>query len=492
MRCFATGAARAAFLAVGLAFWTGSAAAEGVSTDRTANEVAAVAALRMYLGTQNQFHRADFYGKGMLVYANPRDGAGFPDLYRAPNGTTLKLVDFAFARAASPLCPRAGYYFVDITSDAKGKEYDFSIDCGLCAVPAEYGVTGKNTFVIDVTGGVYQKDGGGRSVRRYPDVEKEGWARVGQDLIAAGRRRQRLAGSGDSRDWNESAAAGLLRLYLAAQLQFHRTDWHGKGMLVYANPRDGAGFPDLYRLPNGTTLRLIDLAFACAASPLSPRAGYYFVDITRDAKGREYDFSINCGLCAVPAEYGVTGKHTFIIDVTGVVYQKDNGGRRVTVYPDVAKGWVPVGSELRRSRQRRPPVLFRSRLKTKSATNLKQFGYGCHLWAADHDEEFPPSFEALYERQYLKDRKVLECPARPGEPGYVYVKGLKAADPPWVVLAYEKDGCFRDGRNALFIGGNVQWMSEAKFQEALTKTGVYMRDTGRGVPSGQREEQELF
>ena len=141
------------------------------------------------------------------------------------------------------------------------------------------------------------------------------------------------------RDSNETAAVAAVRTYLGAQATFHRTDFYGKGMLVYANPKDGAGFPDLRRLPDGTALKMIDPTFARATSPETARAGYYFVDIEYD------DYSIDCGLCAVPAEYGVTGENTFIIDVTGVTYQKDNGGQPVTVYPDVAKaGWIPVGS----------------------------------------------------------------------------------------------------------------------------------------------------
>ncbi len=103
--------------------------------------------------------------------------------------------------------------------------------------------------------------------------------------------------------------------------------------------KDGKGLADLYKLPNGKHLKLIDMLFARATSADSPRAGYYFVDIKYD------DYTIDCTLCAVPARYGATGRNTFIIDVTGVAYQKDNGGKPVTVYPDVAKaGWIPVGS----------------------------------------------------------------------------------------------------------------------------------------------------
>jgi len=132
------------------------------------------------------FQREDRYGKGELLYANPEDGVGFPDLYRIggpleePDGTELKLIDLALARATSPETNKAGYWFVEITSDAlSGNRYDYTVDCGLCAVPAVYGKSGIYTYVIDLTGTVYKKDNGGKPVTAYPDVKKDGWRPVG-------------------------------------------------------------------------------------------------------------------------------------------------------------------------------------------------------------------------------------------------------------------------------------------------------------------------
>jgi len=149
-------------------------------------DIQAPSVLRSYLGAQGTFQRVDRYGKGELVYANPIDGTGFPDLYRIggpldePDGTELKLVDLAFARATSPATARYGYWYVDIVGDAvTGKRYDYKQECGLCAVPAIYGKTGINTYVVDLTGTVYWKDTHGTPVRIYPDIEKEGWVPVG-------------------------------------------------------------------------------------------------------------------------------------------------------------------------------------------------------------------------------------------------------------------------------------------------------------------------
>ena len=66
-------------------------------------------------------------------------------------------------------------------SDAAGRAYDPVIDCGLCAVPAKYGETGRNTFVIDVTGTVLEKDMGGEPVTAHPGVEAEGWRVAGME-----------------------------------------------------------------------------------------------------------------------------------------------------------------------------------------------------------------------------------------------------------------------------------------------------------------------
>jgi hypothetical protein len=139
-------------------------------TGTSANEAAAIRALRTYLGAQNQYHRSDFYGKGALSYANPKDGKGFPDLYRVRGkGEVMNLIDASFARATGPESAKRGYYFVDLQYG------DYTVDCGLCAVPARYGETGFYTFVIDVTGTVYAKDNGGKPLTTYPDMRRASW-----------------------------------------------------------------------------------------------------------------------------------------------------------------------------------------------------------------------------------------------------------------------------------------------------------------------------
>ena len=148
----------------------------------------------------------------------------------------------------------------------------------------------------------------------------------------------------------EAGAIACLRLYLSAQARFARNARYGEQVgRVYANPINGAGLPDLYRVggpdSGGQLLEFIKRDFAEAVAAHRPKCGYFYLDIVGDRNGL-CDFSKDCGLCAVPAEWDVTGRNTYIINAAGTVYRKDTGGRPVTVWPDVEKeGWIPVGAE---------------------------------------------------------------------------------------------------------------------------------------------------
>jgi len=147
-------------------------------------------------------------------------------------------------------------------------------------------------------------------------------------LVRPGLRNNRMAR-------NESSAMAFLRAYLAAQQTFSEEDRYGIGKLVFANPKDGTGFQDLYRIggPDGSgkELRLIDLEFARATSPETPKDGYWFVHIgSDDGAASNRDDTGDCSLCAVPAVYGETGTLTFVVDLTGTVYKLKTGGKPLT------------------------------------------------------------------------------------------------------------------------------------------------------------------
>lgn len=148
----------------------------------------------------------------------------------------------------------------------------------------------------------------------------------------------------------ETAAIGALRTYLGAQTQFRRKAWYGEEVgPVYANPWDGNGFSDLYRVggpdSGGKLLKMVDRSFAEAVPGGTPRVGYLFCDIVGRAGVGPYDYTKEFGLCAYPSEFSVTGYNIFIMDVTGIVYQKLMNCEPVTKWPDLeADGWIPVGS----------------------------------------------------------------------------------------------------------------------------------------------------
>ena len=145
-----------------------------------------------------------------------------------------------------------------------------------------------------------------------------------------------------------TGGSAWLRIYMGAQNQFHRSHRYDSGDRRFANPTDGAGFPDLYYLAapgdGNSQLALVPKGFADATGPASAHQGFYFVDIT-SGPGGEYDFRENCGLCAVPSPYR-SGRLTFIVELTGIVWQKDNGGRPVTQFPSSpdAEGWTIPGN----------------------------------------------------------------------------------------------------------------------------------------------------
>lgn len=141
---------------------------------------------------------------------------------------------------------------------------------------------------------------------------------------------------------NESAAGAARKTYAEAQDIYRRTDWDGDGMLEYAQALRGD--LSLYERKAGAgDLTLIDTAFARAEGDpgvAQPKAGYVFKVLKGQgpqAPGgkRSYvvagqgpqanSMTMGYALAACPASYDGTGRNMFLINNTGVVYQKDCG-----------------------------------------------------------------------------------------------------------------------------------------------------------------------
>jgi hypothetical protein len=135
-----------------------------------ANEMAAVASCRFFCEAQEIYHRTDYHGDGTLQYAQSLKGDF--SLYEKKAGLgDLGLIDRSFAEAeGSPSQnpkPKAGYCFKVLTAqgpDAVGGKRNYIVNkrmllgYALVAYPIAYDSTGRNTFLINGTGTIFQKD----------------------------------------------------------------------------------------------------------------------------------------------------------------------------------------------------------------------------------------------------------------------------------------------------------------------------------------------
>jgi len=160
---------------------------------------------------------------------------------------------------------------------------------------------------------------------------------------------------------NERNASASLKTCTTAQADFRANDRDGD-MTSNFWVKDVAG---LYGIESGDggPIRLIEPSIAYAdASPgrqqyksLSdhdepvPKAGYFFAMLESEDDGtgaKPYDEGggrgrARFGIIAYPAEYGVSGVKSFIVNSDNTLWWKDLGGETVTVFPadPAADGW---------------------------------------------------------------------------------------------------------------------------------------------------------
>jgi hypothetical protein len=166
---------------------------------------------------------------------------------------------------------------------------------------------------------------------------------------------------------SELAAIDVCRGYVEAQMEYASRDRDAHGMLTYAqhilsspDKKDGLYY-------EGEPENLVPKSFADAAAVLLqaqgkkpvPYHGYFFHILKAqgpDAPGGAMDYVVKgamiggFALVAWPADYGVSGVQTLIVNHRGVVYEKDLGpqtaalARQMTRFnPD--KTWKPVVGE---------------------------------------------------------------------------------------------------------------------------------------------------
>jgi hypothetical protein len=163
---------------------------------------------------------------------------------------------------------------------------------------------------------------------------------------------------------NELNAMEVCRGYAEAQLEYAQGARDGDRLLKYAQKISSTPGKQDGLYAEGIRDSMVSRAFAEAAAAdvanggkrSEPYHGYYFRVLKSqgpDAGGGAFDYVVNdkmiggFALVAWPAEYGVSGIRTLIINHEGVVYEKDLGAgtalqaRQMTRFnPD--RSWRPV------------------------------------------------------------------------------------------------------------------------------------------------------
>lgn len=165
---------------------------------------------------------------------------------------------------------------------------------------------------------------------------------------------------------NELTAIEVCRAYVEAQMEYASRDRTAGGMLQYAEKiLSSPGKKDgLYW--EGEPENLVPKAFADASAAMYaegrkpvPYHGYYFHILKAQgpaAQGGAMDYVVKgkmiggFALLAYPAEYGVSGIKTLIVNHQGKVYEKDLGPRTAVLARQIArfdpdKTWKPVTGE---------------------------------------------------------------------------------------------------------------------------------------------------
>ena len=150
---------------------------------------------------------------------------------------------------------------------------------------------------------------------------------------------------------NELNAIQVCLAYVDAQREYYARDPDGDGLLQYARAfasrpgkRDGLYWPTKDGEPPSPlgpfVVRARAEGYSKQTGGPTPYWGYYYRILSaqgKDAPGGAYDYVAQgrmfggFALVAHPAQYGVSGVMTFVVNHDGVVYQKDLGPRTAAI-----------------------------------------------------------------------------------------------------------------------------------------------------------------
>jgi len=136
-----------------------------------ANETAAAASCKAFAEAEEIYHRTDYNHDGVLEYATLLKGTNSLLETSATLGD-LALIDKSFANAegdAATGVPKAGYVFTVLTAQGSaatggsrsyitGTTPHMTLGYGLSAIPGAYDGTGRDAFIINNNGTIFQKD----------------------------------------------------------------------------------------------------------------------------------------------------------------------------------------------------------------------------------------------------------------------------------------------------------------------------------------------
>ncbi|MBD3379026.1 MAG: hypothetical protein GF408_01000 [Candidatus Omnitrophica bacterium] len=101
--------------------------------------------------------------------------------------------------------------------------------------------------------------------------------------------------------------------------------------------------------------------------------------------------------------------------------------------------------------------------KVLCANNIREIGRSLYIYAREHEGNFPPTLNTLYDEKYLSDVKLLDCPANRNTgdleyPDYIYTGGLNVNDASRKELLKDRKRNHPDrGRNILYLNGDIYW-----------------------------------
>lgn len=156
---------------------------------------------------------------------------------------------------------------------------------------------------------------------------------------------------------NETAAVAACKFFCESEEIYHRTDYDADGVLEYAQSLKGDNSL-VEKKAGANDLALVDKSFADAEGEpgkAKPKAGYCFKVLKQGAAAtggaRDYvikdHMTLGYALIAYPAEYGKTGKHCFIVNNSGTIFQRDLGPETHAIVEKMTefnpdKGWEPA------------------------------------------------------------------------------------------------------------------------------------------------------